>query len=77
MNVNYIKNYIKETFTYYITKWWAGSFFYLDIVLPARRFENAVKWSETKEEAIHHSKIRYYRWLPKSYKKRVINEKFC
>lgn len=70
------KEYFIETCKYYITNWWINSFFYLDVAVPAKEFRRMVKSSVTKEEAVYLSKKRCYRWLSKSYKKRIIDEKF-
>lgn len=74
--IRHYKEYFIETCKYYIANWWSVSFFYLDVAVPAKDFRRMVKSAVTKEDAVHLSKKRYYRWLPKSYKKRIIDEKF-
>lgn len=76
MCCNKIFAYIKETFTYWVAVCWWNSWLYQHMVFPVEFLKKDIANSTSIAEAERMSKKRFYRYVSKSYKKRLIYEKF-
>lgn len=69
-------NYLKETILYYIVNWYSTSWFYYNIIKMMDRFRNNINKCFTIEEAKRVKNRKLYKWLPNSFKDKIIKQKF-
>lgn len=67
---------IRETIKYYIVNWYSNTWFFNNVIYKMYLLENHLSKCLTKEEAIRVSTLRTFRWIPKSSKRKLIEERF-
>lgn len=65
---------IKDTILYYISVWWLESWIYLNIVHKSNILEQRLKNVKTYKEAEMISNTKQFKWISKSYKRKLINK---
>ncbi len=68
--------YIKETILYYIINWYSTSWFYYNVIKVMSRFGNDIDKCFTIDEALRIKNRKLYKWLPNSFKNKIIKLKF-
>ena len=68
--------YIKETILYYIINWYSTSWFYYNVIKVMPRFRNDIDKCFTMDEALRIKNRKLYKWLPNSFKNKIIKLKF-
>lgn len=70
-------NKIKETILYYIINWYSTSWFYYNIIKMMDRYRNTINNKcKSKNEAIRIKNRKIYKYLPNSFKDKIIKLKF-
>lgn len=70
-------NKIKETILYYIINWYSTSWFYYNIIKMMGRYRNTINNKcKSKNEAIRIKNRKIYKYLPNSFKYKIIKLKF-
>lgn len=67
---------IFETIKYYIVNWYSNTWFFNNIIYKMYLLEIRLSKCRTKEEAIRVSTLSTFRWIPKSSKRKLIEERF-
>ena len=67
---------ILETIKYYLTQLWIRTFIFNKVVIPMIDFDETLNYCSDKNDAIKHSKIKFYKYIPNFYKLKKIHEKF-
>lgn len=68
---------IKETILYYIINWYSTSWFYYNIIKMMCRYRNTINNKcKSKNEAIRIKNRKIYKYLPNSFKDKIIKLKF-
>lgn len=68
--------YIKETILYYIINWYSTSWFYYNVIKVMSRFLNDIGKCFTMDEVLRIKNRKLYKWLPNSFKNKIIKLKF-
>lgn len=75
--LKYYIRYIKETILYYIIYIYSESWFYYNVIKMVDRFKHELNdYCNTKNDAIWLIDRKRFKYIPKSYKYKLINEKF-
>lgn len=69
--------YIKENILYYIINWYSTSWFYYNIIKMMSRFRYDINVKcMSKNEALRIKNRKIYKWLPNSFKNKIIKLRF-
>lgn len=67
---------IRETIKYYIVNWYSNTWFFNEVIYKMYLLENRLIKCRNREEAIRASNLNMFKWIPKSSKRKLIEERF-
>lgn len=67
---------IGETVKYYIVNWYSNTWFFNEVIYKMYLLENRLTKCRNIEEAIRASNLKMFKWIPKSSKRKLIEERF-
>ena len=67
---------IGETVKYYIVNWYSNTWFFNEVIYKMYLLENRLTKCRNIEEAIRTSNLKTFKWIPKSSKRKLIEERF-